>query len=155
MISNFFEILSLRLRGRFNFQLSESFVLQMFCLIVWIVKNCTTEKRSWSFFRFIHRDKYKSRIRIKTKSSMTSGWRAYDIDQLVNKVHNFLNNTSRPFYGSSSWNMYVIVRLGHETEYAGYRKAPEARWNSELNFQPRNRASLTTNEVMLSNFDNG
>lgn len=62
---------------------------------------------------------------------MTSGRGAYDIDQLVNKLYNFLNNTSRPFYGSSSLNMYVIVRLGHETEYAGYRKAPEARWNSE------------------------
>lgn len=51
--------------------------------------------------------------------------------------------------------MYVRVRLGHETESDGYRKPPEARWNSEMNFQPRNRVSLTTNEVMLSNFDNG
>ncbi|KAF7378797.1 hypothetical protein HZH66_015031 [Vespula vulgaris] len=54
-----------------------------------------------------------------------------------------------------SLNMYVRVRLGHETESDGYRKPPEARWNSEMNFQPRNRVSLTTNEVMLSNFDNG
>nr|KAF7389412.1 hypothetical protein H0235_017896 [Vespula pensylvanica] len=38
------------------------------------------------------------------------------------------------------------VRLGHETESDGYRKPPEARWNSEMNFQPRNRASLTYNE---------